>query len=219
MQSSSRYQPPRSGGEKAPGRTLIQDQVRHEARCERASDTLHLGDSACDAHTPRHLAEHGEVRAARTLVQRDSVMATVFAEEHGGDVAHHAVPPEGLVVGLLEVAAHVDMARHLGEGRTDTEERDIHRTLDLQHAQGRTLTPEGLLGLRGVEEGRNRELLDRRPEGVTEAAAKLQKAGLISYTRGRIEVLDRVGLEKRSCECYAVVKAEYDRLLPMQIAT
>jgi len=62
-------------------------------------------------------------------------------------------------------------------------------------------------------------MLGVRREGVTEAAAKLQKAGLISYTRGRIEVLDRVGLEKRSCECYAVVKAEYDRLLPMQIAT
>jgi len=61
-------------------------------------------------------------------------------------------------------------------------------------------------------------MLGVRREGVTEAAAKLQKAGLISYTRGRIEVLDRVGLEKRSCECYAVVKAEYDRLLPNQIA-
>ena len=61
-------------------------------------------------------------------------------------------------------------------------------------------------------------MLGVRREGVTEAAAKLQKAGLISYTRGRIEVLNRDGLEKRSCECYAVVKAEYDRLLPNQIA-
>jgi hypothetical protein len=43
---------------------------------------------------------------------------------------------------------------------------------------------------------------------------KLQRAGLISYARGRITALDRPGLESRSCECYAVVKKEYDRLLP-----
>ena len=49
--------------------------------------------------------------------------------------------------------------------------------------------------------------------GVTEAAIKLQDAGLIRYSRGRISVLDRPGLEQRSCECYAVVKREYDRLL------
>jgi len=49
---------------------------------------------------------------------------------------------------------------------------------------------------------------------VTEGALKLQHAGLISYSRGHITVLDRPGLEKRSCECYAVVKKEYDRLLP-----
>jgi hypothetical protein len=48
---------------------------------------------------------------------------------------------------------------------------------------------------------------------VTEAAVALQKAGLISYRRGHITVVDRAGLEQRSCECYAVVKAEYDRLM------
>jgi CRP-like cAMP-binding protein len=57
-------------------------------------------------------------------------------------------------------------------------------------------------------------MLGVRREGVTEAAGRLQKAGLISYTRGKIEVIDRVGLEERTCECYAVVKKEYDRLLP-----
>ena len=57
-------------------------------------------------------------------------------------------------------------------------------------------------------------LLGVRREGVTEAALALQRAGLISYRRGRISVLDRVGLEARSCECYAVVKAEYERLAP-----
>ena len=56
-------------------------------------------------------------------------------------------------------------------------------------------------------------MLGVRREGVTEAAGKLQKAGLIQYARGHITVLDRLGLERRTCECYAVVKHEYDRLL------
>jgi hypothetical protein len=49
---------------------------------------------------------------------------------------------------------------------------------------------------------------------VTEAAGKLQAEGLIQYSRGKITVLDRPKLEARVCECYAVVKREYDRLLP-----
>ena len=57
-------------------------------------------------------------------------------------------------------------------------------------------------------------MLGVRREGVTEAAGKLQDAGLIRYRRGRITVLDRPGLEARSCECYQVVKTEFDRLLP-----
>ena len=62
-------------------------------------------------------------------------------------------------------------------------------------------------------------MLGVRREGVTEGAMKLQKAALISYARGRIVVLDREGLEERSCECYEVVKKEYDRLLPAMTAT
>ena len=57
-------------------------------------------------------------------------------------------------------------------------------------------------------------MLGVRREGVTEAAGNVQKAGLITYNRGRIRVLDRAGLEARTCECYAVVKKEFDRLLP-----
>ncbi len=57
-------------------------------------------------------------------------------------------------------------------------------------------------------------MLGVRREGVTEGALKLQKSGLIRYARGRIAVLDRAGLERLTCECYAVVKKEYDRLLP-----
>ena len=61
-------------------------------------------------------------------------------------------------------------------------------------------------------------MLGVRREGVTEGALKLQKAGLIKYARGHITVLDRPGLEARTCECYAVVKREYDRLLPVKQA-
>jgi CRP-like cAMP-binding protein len=62
-------------------------------------------------------------------------------------------------------------------------------------------------------------MLGVRREGVTEAAGNLDKAGLIRYRRGHITVLDRSGLEKRTCECYSVVKHEYDRLLPITKAT
>ena len=57
-------------------------------------------------------------------------------------------------------------------------------------------------------------MLGVRREGVTEAAGRLQRAGLIRYHRGHITILDRAGLEARTCECYGVVKKEYNRLLP-----
>jgi CRP-like cAMP-binding protein len=62
-------------------------------------------------------------------------------------------------------------------------------------------------------------MLGVRREGVTESALKLAQDGLIRYARGRISVLDRPGLERRTCECYSVVKKEYDRLLPNRPAT
>ena len=90
-----------------------------------------------------------------------------------------------------------------------------HHTLDQQLCRWLLLS---LDRLDGDELTMTQELIANmlgvRREGVTEAALKLQRAGLISYARGRITMLDRPGLEARSCECYAVVKKEYDRLLP-----
>ena len=59
-------------------------------------------------------------------------------------------------------------------------------------------------------------MLGGRREGVTEAAGKLHKLGVIRYARGKITVMDRPMLEKLCCECYAVVKKESDRLLPFK---
>lgn len=63
------------------------------------------------------------------------------------------------------------------------------------------------------------DMLGVRREGVTDAAGKLQKLGVIQYARGEITVLDRAKLEQLSCECYAVVKKETDRLLPATTTT
>jgi CRP-like cAMP-binding protein len=61
-------------------------------------------------------------------------------------------------------------------------------------------------------------MLGVRREGVSEAAMRLQRLGLIRYTRGRVKVLDRTGMEAGACECYQVIKTEYDRLLPLRLA-
>ena len=76
-------------------------------------------------------------------------------------------------------------------------------TLDRLHENEVVITQELIANLLGV-----------RRESITEAAGKLQKEGLITYTRGLIKVPDRPKLEKKVCECYEVVKKEFDRLLP-----
>jgi len=68
------------------------------------------------------------------------------------------------------------------------------------------------------ERGLIANMLGVRRERVTESALRLQHAGLIRYARGHVTVLDRDGLERRTCECYAVVKTECDRLLPARVA-
>ena len=79
-------------------------------------------------------------------------------------------------------------------------------SLDRLEGNELTMTQELIANMLGV-----------RREGVTEAAGRLQAEGLISYSRGHIKVLDRKRLESSACECYAVVKKEFDRLLPYEI--
>ena len=76
-------------------------------------------------------------------------------------------------------------------------------SLDRLPSSELTMTQELITNMHGV-----------RRESVTEAAGKLQHAGLIHYHRGKITVVDRSGLKARVCECYAVVKKEFDHLLP-----
>jgi len=80
--------------------------------------------------------------------------------------------------------------------------RTLLVSLDRSSGTGLTLTQELIASLLGV-----------RREGVTEAAGNLQRAGLIRYSRGHINVLDRPALERAACECYSCVKREFDRLL------
>jgi CRP-like cAMP-binding protein len=90
-----------------------------------------------------------------------------------------------------------------------------HHSLDQQLCRWLLLSVDRL---QGTEMLMTQELIANMlgvsPKTATEGARTLQSAGLIDYARGRILVLDRAGLEKRTCECYGVVRKEYDRLLP-----
>jgi len=90
-----------------------------------------------------------------------------------------------------------------------------HHTLDQQLCRWLLLSLDRLSGNELVmTQELIANMLGVRREGVTESALRLQRRGLIAYARGHITVLDRPGVEAGACECYAVVKKEYDRLLP-----
>jgi CRP-like cAMP-binding protein len=133
----------------------------------------------------------------------------------GGSMMKDEFDKNGLVLHLLlryTQALITQMAQTAVCNRHHSLDQQLCRwlLLSLDRLQGHELvmTQELIANMLGV-----------RREGVTEAALSLQQAGLIRYARGRISVLDRAGLEKRTCECYAVVKKEYDRLLPTDHAT
>jgi CRP-like cAMP-binding protein len=145
--------------------------------------------------------------------------AVVQSAGHGVRLSAHAMKDEfnraGPVLHLLlryTQALITQMAQTAVCNRHHSLDQQLCRwlLLSLDRLQGNDLvmTQELIANMLGV-----------RREGVTEAALTLQKVGLIRYARGHISVLDRTGLEQRTCECYAVVKKEYDRLLPESLAT
>ena len=147
----------------------------------------------------------GESTPSRAVVQsagegyrlRGGLLKTEFTM--GGDLQHLLL--------LYTQALITQMAQTAVCNRHHSLEQQLCRwlllSMDRLPSNELTMTQELIANMLGV-----------RREGVTEAAGRLQEAGLIHYSRGKITVLDRPRLEQRVCECYAVVKREYDRLLP-----
>jgi CRP-like cAMP-binding protein len=147
----------------------------------------------------------GETTPSRAVVQsgghgyrlRASVLKTEF--ERGGALQHLLLRfTQALITQMTQTAV---CNRHHAVDQQLC--RWLLLSLDRLDTNELVMTHELIANMLGV-----------RREGVTEAAGRLQAEGLIEYSRGRITVLDRPHLEARVCECYAVVKKEYDRLLP-----
>ena len=150
----------------------------------------------------------GETTPSRAVVQsaghgyrlKASVLKTQF--EKGGELQHLLL--------LYTQALITQMTQTAVCNRHHSVDQQLCRwlllMLDRLPANELVMTQELIANMLGV-----------RREGVTEAAGKLQAEGLIRYSRGHITIADRTPLEARVCECYAVVKKEYDRLLPPQV--
>jgi CRP-like cAMP-binding protein len=151
----------------------------------------------------------GETTPSRAVVQsaghgyrmRAAVLKKAF--EAGGDLQHLLLRyTQALITQMTQTAVcnrHHSVDQQLC--------RWLLLSLDRLPGNELVMTQELIANMLGV-----------RREGVTEAAGKLQAEGLIHYSRGRITVPDRRQLEARVCECYAVVKKEYDRLLPAAVS-
>jgi len=150
----------------------------------------------------------GETTPSRAVVQsagngyrlKASVMKREFAL--GGNLQHLALRYTQALLTQMAQTAVCNRYHSLDQQLC----RWLLLTLDRLPGDELLMTQELIANMLGV-----------RREGVTEAAGALQADGLIQYSRGHIKVLDRARLEKRVCECYAVVKKEYDRLLPYTI--
>jgi len=152
----------------------------------------------------------GETTPSRAVVQsagcgyrlRASVLKTEFGQ--AGELQHLLLRyTQALITQMAQTA--VCNRHHALEQQLC---RWLLLSLDRLASNELTMTQELIANMLGV-----------RREGVTEAAGHLQAAGLIHYSRGKITVLDRPKLEAKVCECYAVVKREYGRLLPHITAT
>jgi len=147
----------------------------------------------------------GETTRSRAIVQ-----SAGYAVRLDGRLIMQAFERAGAVMHLLlryTQALITQMSQTAVCNRYHSVDQQLCRwlllSLDRLHSNELVMTQELIANMLGV-----------RREGVTEAAGRLHKTGIIQYQRGRITVLDRGELEKRTCECYGVVKKEYDRLLP-----
>jgi hypothetical protein len=151
-------------------------------------------------------------RKLRTLTVIDLFTRECLAIEVGFSLRAEHVPPVMHLMVRYTQALITQIAQTAVCNRHHSVDQQLCRwlLLSIDRLQGGELviTQELIANMLGV-----------RREGVTEAAGNLQHAGLIKYRRGHIAVLDRSGLEKRSCECYQVVRNEYARLLPDRTAT
>ena len=145
-----------------------------------------------------------------TMPNRAVVQSAGYAYRLRGSLMLQEINRNGYLLRLLlfyTQALITQMAQTAVCNRHHTLDQQLCRwlllSLDRLTNNELTMTQELIANMLGV-----------RREGVTEAAGKLQQAGLIEYGRGRIKVVDRPGLEARVCECYQVVKTETDRLLP-----
>jgi len=140
-----------------------------------------------------------------------SIVSLLYVMEDGASAEIAIVGNEGLIGIALFMGGETTPSRAVVQSAVCNR----HHSIDQQLCRWLLLSLDrlGSNELRMTQELIANMLGVRRP-GVTEAAMKLQDAGLIRYSYGHIAVLDRPGLEKRACECYAVVKREFDRLLP-----
>jgi len=149
----------------------------------------------------------GDTTTHRVVVQsagaayRLKVEVVRWELDQGGELQHLAL--------RYTQALMTQMAQSIVCNRYHTVDQQLCRwllgSMDLLPGNELNMTQELIANMLGV-----------RREAITEAAGKLQAAGLIEYSRGHIQMLDRPGLEARSCECYAVVKSEYDRIFLLQ---
>jgi CRP-like cAMP-binding protein len=150
----------------------------------------------------------GETTTSRAVVQ-SAGYAYRLTGQHLKDAFFLAGPVQRLLLRYTQ-ALLTQMSQTAVCNRHHSVDQQLCRwlllSLDRLPSNELTMTQELIANMLGV-----------RREGVTEAAGELQRAGLIHYKRGKITVIDRPGLEARVCECYAVVKREFDRLLPEKI--
>lgn len=152
----------------------------------------------------------GDTTTHRVVVQSAGAAYRLKVEivrwelDQGGELQHLAL--------RYTQALMTQMAQSIVCNRFHTVDQQLCRwllvSLDLLPGNQLDMTQELIANMLGV-----------RREAVTEAAGKLQAAGLIEYSRGHISILDRPGLEARACECYAAVKSEYDRIFLLQSDT